>query len=1299
MAYEFLHNSSKSKRGVGILISAKLGFVVQKTYRDPDNNVLGLVVESNGVKILLISVYGPNNNNMEFFEFLTGILDENRSTPVICGGDWNLTYSTDPTVNNIDIINMASPPSVIRSKRLSDLCADFHLIDPYRALHPSRREYTYVPRARTANRSRIDFFLISDILINLIDDCSISSGLLTTLFDHKNVTLYLNKKKGNINMHRIDPSIFNHPRFPAVVACTAVETYLQHAQPEQVGVDIDAGLEEVGTVINKIREINDLEFEMKFDGSNELMDLEFAGKTASLKESIDNFPDPERLNEILLNCEHDIFLEVLMSNIRNSLISFQAWIKKVEHAKCSYLTKNLNTLKNNYEENFELITDFESQLTNIYEKKLSEKIKQIKLYECLHDEKPSPLFLSLTKCSGKNSLKAIKNEKGECFSSDEDRLEFVRNEFEKLFKKRDCEESVDYSTCIYNFLGNDIVNNPIVQNSLLTDQEAESLDAPLRLEELDESMRTANMRSAPGFDGYSNSLILKCWPYFRIPLLNYFNCCLRKGSLTENFKSACIRLIPKKGDLTKLKNWRPISLLSNMYKILSRAINTRLEKIVNRVCSRAQKGYNNKRFTQEVLINVCDTIGYCRDANLNGALVAIDMAKAFDTLSHKFLNAVLKFFRFGPEMIKMLELLGNNRQACILGENNFSSKYFQLGSGRAQGDNLSPNTFNFGEQILIFKIELDPKIKPIPRNNLNIVNTDAVFMQESNRETSKNESLADDNSTLMIIDEEGLRNLRNHLDRFSLISGLECNYDKTVLMPFLDNLDADFVNILNESGFKIVEKLELLGVVISKNLNSFDENFVRAKQKIVSKISFWDRFNLSLPGRISIAKTFMIPLVNYLGCFLSPGERILSEIQELIDNFVKKNLKISRERMYLPVKFGGIGMFDLSKFLSAQKFTWVVRAFKLPIDNWRYDLHAHSPENNVLLIRESDIDASKFPILIDIVKSFREISTVLEKKNLWESEIFENRNFKFPGTDTMLTRIFFGRLAYSENETAIRTLKLKECFNGNQIKSCFEFQEMGIPLTVAKWLTLSGALSEWKRSVSLADPSFNVRNFIGSIKKGSKKIRNLYEEINYRQFNICGSVAINTFCGLIDCGIPAPNIISCWIGTWAVNFLNNDLKTFIYNNRFNCLPLNNRLNAYRPEIDARCSFCRIVDRMTTEREGYKHIFFSCRSVSVLIDATLDKIALNLGKNSAEFWNLYWFGERGGDSHSKIVWLLFFDVFRYTIYKYKMKKNIPNADFFLRDFCFVLTKLTEVNKKFKSKFLSQQELAWFTRAIG
>jgi hypothetical protein len=507
---------------------------------------------------------------------------------------------------------------------------------------------------------------------------------------------------------------------------------------------------------------------------------------------------------------------------------------------------------------------------------------------------------------GKNCLKSILNDNGDDFDSEEDRLKFISEHYEKIFKKRENEHLVNYDTCIQEFLGPDIVNNPVVQNSLLTEEESGMLDAPLRLEELDESLKGANMRSAPGFDGYSNLLIKKCWSFLRIPLLNYFNCCLEKGALTENFRSACIRLIPKKGDISKLKNWRPISLLSNVYKLLSRAFNNRLEKVVNRICSRAQKGYNNKRYTQEVLINVWDTIAYCRSENINGALVAIDMAKAFDSLSHLFLRSVLKFFNFGSRMIDTLELLGNNRQACILGENR-SSKYFQLGSGRAQGDNLSPNTFNFAEQILIFKIELDRCIKPIPRNTIRLFNTNDVFMQESNRETSKNESLADDNSTLMLIDEEGLCSLKGHLDRFATISGLECNYDKTMLMPFLDNTDIVSNEILADCGFKIVNEVELLGVKINKNLTSIEENFERTKQKILSKISFWSRFNLSLPGRISIAKTFMIPQVNYLGSFLKPGDRILGEIQNLIDTFIKKNLRISNSRLYLPVERGGGG--------------------------------------------------------------------------------------------------------------------------------------------------------------------------------------------------------------------------------------------------------------------------------------------------------------------------------------------------------------------------------------------------------
>ncbi len=241
----------------------------------------------------------------------------------------------------------------------------------------------------------------------------------------------------------------------------------------------------------------------------------------------------------------------------------------------------------------------------------------------------------------------ILDDQGTPFASDEIWTESIVSYYENIYKKQDS-ELVAYNNCIDNFLGEDLVNHPIVKNSKLTDSERIILDAPLTVAELDQSIDKCNVRSAPGIDGYSNMFIKQFWRYFRIPLHKYALCCYDKGLLTTNFRSASIKLIPKKGNSTQLKNWRPISLLSNMYKIISRAINNRLNLVVNRICSRAQKGFNNQRYTQECLINVIETIQHCHRNDVKGAVVAVDMAKAFDTLSHSFLREVFNFVNFGP---------------------------------------------------------------------------------------------------------------------------------------------------------------------------------------------------------------------------------------------------------------------------------------------------------------------------------------------------------------------------------------------------------------------------------------------------------------------------------------------------------------------------------------------------------------------------------------------------------------------------------------------------------------------------
>jgi hypothetical protein len=105
-------------------------------------------------------------------------------------------------------------------------------------------------------------------------------------------------------------------------------------------------------------------------------------------------------------------------------------------------------------------------------------------------------------------------------------------------------------------------------------------------------------------------------------------------------------------------------------------------------------------------------ISHCKSNNLPGAILSIDQAKAFDSISHKYMREVYKFFGFGPNFIKLLETLGNGT-ACIAFDDGSFSAPFDLECGRAQGNTSSPTEYNMGQQILLFKIELCPEIKSL----------------------------------------------------------------------------------------------------------------------------------------------------------------------------------------------------------------------------------------------------------------------------------------------------------------------------------------------------------------------------------------------------------------------------------------------------------------------------------------------------------------------------------------------------------------------------------------------------------
>jgi hypothetical protein len=569
------------------------------------------------------------------------------------------------------------------------------------------------------------------------------------------------------------------------------------------------------------------------------------------------------------NCSVSEFFVALTDEVRNAGSRTQKFLGKVGRIEDIALGKQLEILKADYSKNAIHIAEIENRLKIKKDIILREKVKDVKIFECLNAEKATPLLLNLAKKTGSgDSISNICDTNGTPFINDQ-----VRNEYIKFFYCNLYQTDYNVQGTIEDFLGPVICNHPLVTGSKLTALERDHLDRPLEVSELDKALEEANMRSAPGIDGYSYRFIAKFWHFFRIPLFKCAEQGLEDNTLPNFFKTAVIKLIPKKGNSTMIKNWRPISLLSNFYKIISRLINTRLQVVIDRLLSRAQKGFTKSRQIHEVIINCMETMDLSKKRNIKGVIASIDKTKAFDSVSHSYMGQVYDFFGFGDNIKKWLSSIGTGRTACIgLGHDTFSDT-FPLGKGHAQGDSPSPLLYNLAAQIFIFKIELNPNIARIPRI-MDYFEEIAVpvptpYKGEGLGLTDINESFADDSSIIFLFKLQSLVELKAVLTGFKILSGLSSNLEKSFVMR-IGNLDDDIPMEIAELGFTFADKIKLLGFILQNHGDIISSNFEQVNIKIDNLIRFWERFFLSLPGRISIYKTLLIPQINYILTIFTP---------------------------------------------------------------------------------------------------------------------------------------------------------------------------------------------------------------------------------------------------------------------------------------------------------------------------------------------------------------------------------------------------------------------------------------------
>lgn len=284
--------------------------------------------------------------------------------------------------------------------------------------------------------------------------------------------------------------------------------------------------------------------------------------------------------------------------------------------------------------------------------------------------------------------------------------ETTANDRHLLALKSSPQESLNYVNTYFTNIGKELADATINKTQLSEAELVKSMNSectkplssmmmlPTDENEVKATIQSLKNTNSTGWDGISACFLKLALGSLSLPITLICNLCLSTGKFPDALKKSVVVPIYKSGDRDCISNYRPISLLPTIAKVLEKIINKRLKSYLekNNLLSTNQHGFRERKSTLNAAQQLTSFLVDKLDKNKKTLGIFLDLKKAFDTVSVPILIKKLENIGIRGLPLQLFQDYLNNRKQIVKVGEHYSDEEC-INYGVPQGSVLGPTLF------------------------------------------------------------------------------------------------------------------------------------------------------------------------------------------------------------------------------------------------------------------------------------------------------------------------------------------------------------------------------------------------------------------------------------------------------------------------------------------------------------------------------------------------------------------------------------------------------------------------------